>query len=172
MFMCQCWQTILSGKQLYMSYLISRFLIKTTQFLIKTTQHLIITFIKQQIIFIIIMYLCWQTILSRKQLYMSYLISRFLIKTTQFLIKTTQHLIITFIKQQIIFIIIMYLCWQTILSRKQHYLSYLISRFLIKTTQTRKFPMMLIMMNMAVDVVMATSATSDMTDRFEAIDIT
>ena len=51
-------------------------------------------------------------------------------------------------------------------------MSYLISRFLIKTTQTRKFPMMLIMMNMAVDVVMATSATSDMTDRFEAIDIT
>ena len=167
-----CWQTILSRKQLYMSYLISRFLIKTTQFLIKTTQHLLITFIKQQIIFIIIMYLCWQTILSRKQLYMIYLISRFLIKTTQFLIKTTQHLIITFIKQQIIFIIIMYLCWQTILSRKQHYLSYLISRFLIKTTQTRKFPMMLIMMNMAVDAVMAISATSDMTDSFEVIDIT
>ena len=32
--------------------------------------------------------------------------------------------------------------------------------------------MMLIMMNMAVDAVMATSATSDMTDGFEAIDIT
>ena len=32
--------------------------------------------------------------------------------------------------------------------------------------------MMLIMMNMAVDVLMATSASSDMTDRFEAIDIT
>ena len=32
--------------------------------------------------------------------------------------------------------------------------------------------MMLIMMNMAVDVVMAISATSDMTDSFEVIDIT
>ena len=32
--------------------------------------------------------------------------------------------------------------------------------------------MMLIMMNMAVDAVMATSATSDMTEGFEVIDIT
>ena len=32
--------------------------------------------------------------------------------------------------------------------------------------------MMLIMMNMAVDAVMAISATSDMTDSFEVIDIT
>ena len=32
--------------------------------------------------------------------------------------------------------------------------------------------MMLIMMNMAVDAVMATSASSDMTDSFEVIDIT
>ena len=51
-------------------------------------------------------------------------------------------------------------------------MSYLISRFLIKTTQTRKFPVMLIMMNMAVDAVMAVSAALAMTDRFEIIDIT
>ena len=46
---------------------------------------------------------------------------------------------------------------------------YLISRFFNKTTQTRKFPAILIKMNMAVDVVMAISATSDMTDRFDVI---
>lgn len=46
---------------------------------------------------------------------------------------------------------------------------YLISRFFNKTRQTRKFPAILIKMNMAVDAVMATSVTSDMTDRFDVI---
>ena len=51
-------------------------------------------------------------------------------------------------------------------------MSYLISRFLIKITQTRKFPVMLIMMNMAVDALMKVSAALAVTDRFEVIDIT